>query len=394
MRKKKTVRAGLVGSGFAASFHFEALRKVCAADVDVVGVYSLDKEGSAAFARKRGIRVFDSLEALIDEVDVVHVCTQPNSHEPISVAALERDRFVVCEKSLTGYFGDGNEEFDGEKASKKTALDEALAAVDRILEAENRSKGRLLYAENWVYAPAVQKEREILEKTGGQVLWLMGEESHHGSHSPAAGRWSTYGGGALVGMGCHPLTVALYFKRIEGRTRHNQPILPKTVSARCHGITRLDGFADEGHIRTGYYDIDDLAAIHVEFEDGAVADIFASFVVLGGIRNWIRVSANNHMTICNINPNTAMQTYNPVESNFDDIYVVEKIGTKQGWACTSPDEDWLTGYPQEMEAFYRTIVDGEPLECDSVLAANAISTLYSAYLSVERQGAVTNIRTY
>ena len=80
-----------------------------------------------------------------------------------------------------------------------------------------------------------------------------------------------------------------------------------------------------------------------------------------------------------------MQTYNPVEKNFADIYVVEKIGTKQGWACTSPEEDWFTGYPQEIEAFYRTIAYGEPLESDSLLAADAISTIYSAYVSAERR---------
>ena len=54
-----------------------------------------------------------------------------------------------------------------------------------------------------------------------------------------------------------------------------------------------------------------------------------------------------------------MQTYNTVEKNFKDIYVVEKIGTKQGWSCPSPDEDWFTGYPQEIEAFYRSIAYGE-----------------------------------
>jgi hypothetical protein len=71
--------------------------------------------------------------------------------------------------------------------------------------------------------------------------------------------------------------------------------------------------------------------------------------------------------------------------------VVEKIGTKQGWACTSPDEDWFTGYPQEMEAFYRTIAYGDPLESDSLLAADAISTIYSAYLSADRCGAAVPV---
>ena len=224
----------------------------------------------------------------------------------------------------------------------------------------------------------MQKEREILEKTGGQILWIHGEEAHSGSHSVDYAYAARCGGGVMIGKGCHPLTAALYLKRVEGRARDGKPIRPKTVSARTHAMTRLPTFRDEGHIRRDYYDIDDFSLMHVEFEDGTVADIFASDIVLGGIHNWLEVCANNHRTLCNINPNTAMQTYNPVEKNFADIYVVEKIGTKQGWACTSPEEDWFTGYDQEMEAFYRTMACGEPAESDALLGANTISTIYSA----------------
>ncbi|MBL7134289.1 MAG: gfo/Idh/MocA family oxidoreductase, partial [Phycisphaerae bacterium] len=92
--------------------------------------------------------------------------------------------------------------------------------------------------------------------------------------------------------------------------------------------------------------------------------------------------------------NTAMRTYNADEENFKDIYVVEKIGSKQGWSNPSPDEDWFTGYPQEIEAFYRTATLGEPVESDSRLAANTISTIYSAYVSAERSGAEVPIETF
>ncbi len=392
--KKKTVRTGIVGSGFSATFHFEAIRKVYGTDVEVIGVHSLDTDGGKAYARKREIRFFDNLDALLDEVDVIHVCVPPIGHEPVSVAGLARDKFVICEKPLTGYFGDGSPDFHWDRADMQTALQTALASVERILEAERKSQGRLLYAENWVYAPSIQKEREILEKTGGQILWIHGEEAHSGSHSVDYAYSARCGGGVLIGKGCHPLTAALYLKRVEGRARDGRPIRPKTISARTHAITRLEKFRDEGHIRRDYYDIDDFSVMHVEFEDGTLADVFASDIVLGGIHNWLEVCANNHRTVCNINPNTAMQTYNPVEENFKDIYVLEKIGTKQGWACTAPDEDWTTGYPQEMEAFYRTIAYGDPLESDSLLAADAISTIYSAYLSANRQGVAVDVRTY
>jgi len=200
--------------------------------------------------------------------------------------------------------------------------------------------------------------------------------------------------GVLIGKGCHPLTACLYLKRVEGRTRRGEPIRPRRVTARAHSITRLPDFHDEGHIRCDYYDIDDFAMIHVEFTDGTLATVMASDIVLGGIHNWLEVCANNHRTICNINPNTAMQTYNPREENFRDIYTVEKIGTKQGWTCTSPDEDWFTGYPQEIEAFYRAIAYGEIPESDLNLAADSISTIYSAYLSSRKNGEAVEVRTY
>jgi len=391
--QKKSVRAGIVGAGFSASFHYEALRKVYGTNVEVVGVYAKDGQQGKAYAEKRGIRAFDTLDALLDEVDAIHVCVPPVAHEPVAVAGLGRDKFVICEKPLTGYFGDGSKDFHWERADKQAALHAAMASVERMLAAERQSRGRLLYAENWVYAPAIQKEREIVEKTGGQILWIHGEEAHSGSHSVDYAYAARCGGGVMIGKGCHPLTAALYLKRVEGRRRDGKPIRPKTVSARTHAITRLPAFRDEGHIRRDYYDIDDFSLMHVEFDDGTLADVIASDIVLGGIHNWVEVCANNHRAICNINPNTALQTYNPAEKNFSDIYVVEKIGTKQGWACTSPEEDWFAGYPQEIEAFYRTIAYGEPAEADISLAADAIATIYSAYVSADQQGAAVRVPT-
>ena len=308
---------------------------------------------------------------------------------------LARDKFVICEKPLTGYFGDGSPDFHWDRADKQAALDAALASVDRMLAAERKSKGRLLYAENWVYAPAIQKEREILEKTGGQILWIHGEEAHSGSHSVDYAYAARCGGGVLIGKGCHPLTAALVSEAGRGpRSATASRSAPRRVSARTHAITRLPAFRDEGHIRCDYYDIDDFSMMHVEFDDGTWPTSSPPTSCWAAIHNWLEVCANNHRAICNINPNTAMQTYNPVEKNFADIYVVEKIGTKQGWACTSPEEDWFTGYPQEIEAFYRTIAYGEPLESDSLLAADAISTIYSAYLSADRKGAAVEVKTY
>jgi predicted dehydrogenase len=349
-------------------------------------VTSKSVESREAFAAKHQLRAFASVEQMCEAVDVVDICAPGSAHEPIAVAALGRGKHVVVEKPFTGYYGSGEESFRGNIFPKDVMLREAMASCDRILRAAREAGRRIFYAENWVYAPAIEKEREILIKSGGQILWITGDESHSGSHSPYYGIWKYSGGGSLVGKGCHPLTAALHLKRVEGETRHRAAIRPATVSGRTHEITRLPNYRDAGFLRTSYDDIEDYCQVHVTFEDGTVADIFSSELVMGGVHNWLEVFANNHRTRCNVNPIDALETYNPREDILKDVYVTEKIGTKQGWNHPAPDEDWQHGYPREFQDFMECVaVDREPL-AGGELARDTVAVLYSAYLSAERKG--------
>ena len=49
---KKTIRAGIVGSGFAAGFHLDALQRVYRANVVVAGVYSRNPDNRISFAQE------------------------------------------------------------------------------------------------------------------------------------------------------------------------------------------------------------------------------------------------------------------------------------------------------------------------------------------------------
>jgi len=388
---KPQIRTGIIGSGYAAGFHYEALRRIYSVDVDIRGAYSPTCEKLKSFTESRGLKAWPDAESLIDECDIVHVCTPPSSHEQLVVMALGRNRNVIVEKPFTGYFGDGSDNFNGDIFPRITALGHAMASAGRMLEAERKSSARIMYAENWIYAPAVVKEKELIEKTGCQILWMHGEESHSGSHSSSYGQWKYSGGGSMIGKGCHPLSAALYFKQVEGKCRSGKAIRPASITARTHALTRMKNFVNLGHLRTSYSDIEDFALMHVVFEDGTFADIFASELVMGGVSNRIELNTSNHRTICNISPNNAMQAYTPDRKYFNDIYVVEKTETKEGWSSVSPDEAWFTGYQHEMEAFYGAAVSGEPVESGSMLAADVTATIYAGYLSAEKKGSETAI---
>ena len=212
-----------------------------------------------------------------------------------------------------------------------------MASCDNVLSAARKSGKRVCYAENWVYSPAIQKEREMLVASGGQLLWIIGSEAHSGSHSPYYGtmeilRWRIAGR-----QGMPSLSAALYLKRVEGESRGGAAIVPVSVSARTHEITRMKTYRDEGFLRTRLYRRRGLRAdAHHISQMGRWRTSFHRSWCWEESHSWLEVFANNHRTRCNFIPIDALQTFNPREDLLKDVYITEKLGTKQGWSHPAP----------------------------------------------------------
>jgi predicted dehydrogenase len=74
-----------------------------------------------------------------------------------------------------------------------------------------------------------------------------------------------------------------------------------------------------------------------------------------------------------------------------DVYLTEKIETKQGWSHPAPDEAWQHGYPQEFQDFIESVSVGREPVANAELARDTIATIYAAYVSAERGGTETKI---
>jgi predicted dehydrogenase len=197
-------------------------------------------------------------------------------------------------------------------------------------------------------------------------------------------RWTTGGGGSLIGKACHPLGAALYLKADEGQRLRGRPIRPASVSAETANLAATDTF----RMATPRYlnivegaDVEDWGTMLIGFDDGTVAQISAADTVLGGIRNQMIVYGAKAVVICNINPNDTVQAYAPDPAVFGAEYLVEKLETKAGWSSPQPDEDWTSGYPQEIQDFVEAVATKrEPLS-SGALARDVTAVIYGAYLS-------------
>lgn len=378
--KRPRVRVGLVGAGFVARIHGEAYRQVRGVEVELRCVAAARPERAEAYAKEFGVAraVRDFRAVLADpEVDVVDLCAPSYLHAEMAVEAARAGKHVIVEKPLTGFFGDA-------ATPRAEMLRRTLASADAVLEACRAAGVRLCYAENWVYAPPIQKARRLLAASGGPILRLVGEESHSGTHAPVNKRWETGGGGSLIGKACHPLGGALYLKADEGMRLRDRPVRPASVTAEIAHLADTATFraSTPRYLNTVEgANVEDWGGMLVTFDDGTVAQIAAADTVLGGIRNQLAVYGAKAVVLCNINPNDAVQAYAPDPSVFATEYLVEKIETKAGWTSPQPDEEWTTGYPQEIQDFVEAVAFGrEPLS-GAALARDVTAVIYAAYLS-------------
>ena len=375
------VGVALIGCGFAAKFHVENYRRVHGLNVRLRGVYSRRVETAREFAESHSFeKTYVTLDELLSdpEVDIVDVCVPNKFHEEMVVKTLRAGKHVVVEKPFTGAFDPGKD-----PEGWRRCLADAMASADRMIEAERESGSRIMYAENLVYAPSVQKALRLLESADTPILRIVGEESHSGTHSPYAMQWRTSGGGALYNKGCHTVGAALYLKYSEGMRRLGRRIRPAWAVGVVANLTHGDAFASEDDpvIRTGWTDCEDWGTMVLGFDDGSVAQITAADTVVGGIQNVMSIYAGKAALHINNNPNDSLLAYSPNAQAFSKEYIREKVETTAGWQFTNPDEDWINGFPHEMQDFCEASATGrEPLS-GSLLGRDVVAVGYAAYLS-------------
>src|SRR3954454_8607107 len=130
-------RVGIVGTGGMGSYHVAQWHRL---PVESVSYFDLVRERAEAQAKRFGGTVYDSLDELLQHVDVVDVCTQTPEHAGVVIAAAAAGKHVITEKPMARSIADAEAMI---AACKKAGVRLFVAHVVRFFPEFARAKAVL-----------------------------------------------------------------------------------------------------------------------------------------------------------------------------------------------------------------------------------------------------------
>ncbi|MCS2987841.1 Gfo/Idh/MocA family oxidoreductase [Bacteroides fragilis] len=383
---KNEICIGMAGAGRATELHINALKRFMGIPLRFKMIVARRKEQLEVAKAIYGFEEtsYDFEDLLTDpDIDVIDICTPPYVHEEMIERAMLAGKHVICEKPLTGYFGMSGDEYPiGINVSKKVMYLQLLESIRRLRQIIRKSGKKFMYAENFVYAPAVLKAAEIITAKKSRILYAKGEESLKGSSSPVAGEWDKTGGGTFIRTGSHPLSAILWLKQQEAKA-HGIDIKVKSVIADMGRITPNLSDYEHRHIAANPVDVEDCGTVILNFTDDSRAVIIATDTLLGGSKNYVELYCNDAAINCTLTMSDLMSTYFLDEDNLDNVYISEMLPSKIGWNKPFLEDEIIRGYTDEMRDFMEAIFYDRDPKAGFDLAYDTIRIIYAAYMSAE-----------
>ncbi len=256
MTQQGPVRFGIVGAGRISRNALAPALKA-AVNAELVAAASRDR------ARAEGLeprRAYDDYTALLDdaEVEAVYIGTHNGLHKPLTLAALERGKHVLCEKPLA--------------CNAKEAAEMVTAAAKH---------GRLLM-EAFMYRYHPQVAEMVARVKAGAIGTLKTVEagfSFHATDEQDVRYRADWGGGALLDLGCYCVNMCRLLFEGQPRAATSEGTFHPT-----HGVDlSIHGALDFGDGRYG--------VISCGFDAGPRDHVYA--VGTNGTLTLTRAFANN-----------------------------------------------------------------------------------------------------
>ncbi|HAX72477.1 MAG TPA: oxidoreductase [Firmicutes bacterium] len=292
------LKVGIIGcGGIANNKHLPALASL--ENVEMVAFCDIVEERAVNAKEKYGVedaKVYtDYLELLKDEsIDFVHVLTPNKSHAQISIAAMEADKHVMCEKPMA-----------------KTAAD-----AKAMVEAAKRTGKKLTIGYQNRFRPDSLYLNEVCEEDElGEIYFARA----HAIRRCAVPTWGVFldeeqqGGGPLIDIGTHALDLTLWMmdnykpKYVVGNVYHKLGNMERPGNA--------FGPWDQSE-----FTVEDSAFGFITMENGATISLDASWALN------IRETGEAQVTLCGTKGGADMKDGLQLNGHAHGKLFVNKVG--------------------------------------------------------------------
>ena len=272
----KKIGMGLIGPGFVAAHHIDAVRRL--GDVDVVAIAGSSEESAKKKAREYKVdRAYGDFRALIadPDVQVIHNTTPNYLHLPVTMAVLQAGKHVIADKPLAMNPEEGRKLRDAAVAAK----------VGNVVTFNYRGNPLVQQARGMI----ARGETEGLSFVHGHYLqdWMTDPNVYSWRSDPAKGGVSS----ALGDIGSHWCDLAEHVSglRIDSVLADLTTVIPIRYSsgASAEAFSK-DSAGDRLPVQV---QSEDLASVLLRFENGTKG-CFSVGQVLPGHKNDLQLELN------------------------------------------------------------------------------------------------------
>jgi predicted dehydrogenase len=388
MATKDRLGVGFVGSGFNARFHMASW--VGIRDADVLGVWSptrANAETAATWARSLDVgaaKVYGSIGEMVADpaIDAVWLCGPnqariENVEEIVETIRSGKGRLLglACEKPLA----------------------RNVAEATRVLELVSSVGLKTGYLENQVFAPQVERGRQLLWARGaaltGRPYLARAAEEHGGPHSPWFWKGRLQGGGVLNDMMCHSALVVRHLLTKPGESLST--VRPARITGHIASLKwtrpeyakRLTELMGKGVDYTRE-PAEDFANLFIEFE---TAD---GYRVMGeASTSWSYIGAGLRLSAELLGPEYSL-SWNTLDTGLKLFFsrevhgaegedLVEKQNAEMGLMPVVASEAVAYGYEAENRHFVRAFLGKEEPILTFEDGLEVVRVLMTAYQSAE-----------
>lgn len=256
------LRIGVLGAGHLGKIHLRLLNET--EDYQLVGFYDPDAGNAQKVSEEFGYAVFNTIEELIDAVDVVDIVTPTLSHYDCAVKALKKGKHIFIEKPITNTVEEAEELI---KLANQMNVKAQVGHVERFNPA-------FVSAEPYCNNPMFIETHRLAEF------------NPRGTDVPV-----------VLDLMIHDIDIVL----------HIVPSKVKTVTA--SGVAVVS-------------DSPDIANARIEFENGCVANLTASRISLKNMRKTRIFQKDAYITVDFLEKKTEVVRMKDVEGEVGDPYAM------------------------------------------------------------------------